>query len=492
MNEFGGRADFFILPELLHEVFKVIKSRYRLSYLTRPLQHVERKAHLAYCCLVNKTCYSYARIYLYEWIQVYTWHTGAKQRVWMILETLANTPHLASHVKALELRDFPTHVSFDERHRMIALATRAVSNCINVRSCAWTRDGTLSTRVLQGLAGLDSLKELEINAKPGAFGAWVPEDLLAFRGLQSLTLIMPARSVVELLPEWSAKNKDTLESLVVICKSTPYLNDDILRGMLPSLWNLRRLHLAGCIKLTESSVGNFLADNSHLRSLALEACSPRFNMNTLSSACATHKSLKWLTSISLTMPPSKESSERRRWLGDVILLLKYSPLESFQLYASGGTDELISYEGVNHEAIKELVDLHAATLRRIGIQRLIVPVKSLAYACEKCSQLEEIFATLCGVGRDTLAQALVTGKHLRNVHLTLMTDVAGEMRPLHLLTAQEICQHVARSCGDALQLIGSQTRVWQVKRSFSAGQTIRTLGKYTGQQIPEQFLMMRA
>ncbi|CAE6524884.1 unnamed protein product [Rhizoctonia solani] len=341
------------------------------------------------------------------------------KQVWMILETLANTPHLASHVKALELRDFPTHVSFDERHRMIALATRAVSNCINVRSCAWTRDGTLSTRVLQGLAGLDSLKELEINAKPGAFGAWVPEDLLAFRGLQSLTLIMPARSVVELLPEWSAKNKDTLESLVVICKSTPYLNDDILRGMLPSLWNLRRLHLAGCIKLTESSVGNFLADNSHLRSLALEACSPRFNMNTLSSACATHKSLKWLTSISLTMPPSKESSERRRWLGDVILLLKYSPLESFQLYASGGTDELISYEGVNHEAIKELVDLHAATLRRIGIQRLIVPVKSLAYACEKCSQLEEIFATLCGVGRPVRCALCIFSQHKKSANTLL-------------------------------------------------------------------------
>ncbi|CAE6535072.1 unnamed protein product, partial [Rhizoctonia solani] len=231
--------------------------------------------------------------------------------VWMILETLANAPHLAFHVKALEFRDFPNHLNFDERHRIIALATQAISNCVNLRSCSWTRDGTLSTRMLQELAGLESLKELEINAKPGAFGAWFPEDLLAFRGLQSLTLIMPARSIVELLPAWSAENKDTLESLVVICK-------------------------------------------------------------------------------------------------------------------------------------------------------------------------------------DALAQALVTGRHLRNVHLTLMTDVAGEMRPLHLLTAQEICQHVARNCGDSLQLIGSQTRVWQVKRSFSHGETIRTLGPYSGQQIPEQFLMMRA
>ncbi|CUA68668.1 Nephrocystin-3 [Xenopus (Silurana) tropicalis] [Rhizoctonia solani] len=125
------------------------------------------------------------------------------------------------------------------------------------------------------------------------------------------------------------------------------------------------------------------------------------------------------------MPPSKESTERRKWFGDVILLLKHSPLESFQLYASGGTDEIISYEGIDHEAIREIVDSHAFTLRRIGIQRLIVPVESLAYICERCPQLEEIFATLCGVGRDTLAQALVTGRRLRNVHLTLMNDVAA-------------------------------------------------------------------
>ncbi|CAE6408103.1 unnamed protein product [Rhizoctonia solani] len=475
MNESGGCTEF-ILPGLLYDVFK----------------HVERRAHLAQCCLVNKTWSSYARVCLYEWIQVYTWHKGAKKRVWTILETLGNAPHLAFHVKVLQLRDFPTHLSFDERHHIINLATQAISNCLNLRSCSWTRDGSLSTSMIQELASLNSLKELEINAKPGAFGAWVPEDLLGFRNLQSLTLIMPARSVVELLPAWCRENKDTLESLVIICKSAPYPNDDILQNMLPSLQNIRRLHLAGCIKVTEQSVGNILADNCRIRSLALETCSPRFNMGLFASDCEAQKRLRFLTSISLTVPTSGGADQRRKWFESIILLLKHSPLESFQLYAGGGTDEFISYEGVDHEAIKELIDLHASTLRRIGIQRLIVPLESMAYACEKCSQLEEIFATLCGVGRDALAQALVAGKRLRNVHLTLMTDVAGEMRPLHLLTAQEICQHIARNCGDSLQLIGSQTRVWQVTRSFSTGQTVRTLGPYSGQQIPEQFLMMRA
>jgi hypothetical protein len=59
-------------------------------------------------------------------------------------------------------------------------------------------------------------------------------------------------------------------------KSTPYLNDDILQSTISSLKSLRRLHLAGCIKVTEHSVGKLLADNHWLQSLALETCSPRF------------------------------------------------------------------------------------------------------------------------------------------------------------------------------------------------------------------------
>lgn len=43
-----------------------------------------------------------------------------------------------------------------------------------------------------------------------------------------------------------------------------------------------------------------------------------------------------------------------------------------------------------------------------------------------------------------------------------MTDVGGTPRPLHLYTSQDICLHVARSCGGSLQLIGTQTRVWEV------------------------------
>jgi hypothetical protein len=193
--------------------------------------------------------------------------------------------------------------------------------------------------------------------------------------------------------------------------------------MLPSMRNLRRFHIAGCIRVTETSVNNILAENHNLLSLALESCSPNFvsagldnyqpvaeyarkDMGAFATTCAQFRRLSSLTSISLTIPVFKDSNQRQSWLNQVLLLLEHSPLELFQLYAGGGTEDSISYVGIDDEVMKRFVDSHASTLKRVGIQRLIVPLESLAYACERCSRLEEIFITLCNVDRVSLVIAL--------------------------------------------------------------------------------------
>ncbi|KAG9121870.1 hypothetical protein FRC07_001997, partial [Ceratobasidium sp. 392] len=161
------------------------------------------------------------------------------------------------------------------------------------------------------------------------------------------------------------------------------------------------------------------------------------------------------------------------------------------LYAGGGIEDEVSYATIDFKSLKRLVDDHAFTLRRIGIQRLVIPVESLSYAVSVCPRLEDAFTTLRDVNRDDLAQALAPGKALRNVHTILMRDVAGSLLPLHLLTAQEICQYVAQRCSDSLQFIGAQTRVWKVMRRYAGEHATVLLGPYSGPQIPEQFLMMR-
>ncbi|KAG8703946.1 hypothetical protein FRC09_003855 [Ceratobasidium sp. 395] len=434
----------YIPSELFHEIFK----------------HVEPRAELTQCCLISKTCYLYATPLLYEWIYVYTWHTDAKKRVSIILETLAGSPRLAFHVKILDFRVFPTPFTVDEKLELVRLACQAIDRCVNLISCSWTRDGSLYSKIIESLAGLKKLKSLEINGRPGRWTAWVPDDLFRFRHLESLTLIMPVQAVTEILPAWTAQNSETLQSL-----STTALGDVTLRKMIPSLRGLRRLHLAGCAKITEGSVKEALSDNIvGLRSLALEGCSPYFDMSALSAHCFEHKLLSSLSSISLTLPYCKDSIQRDRWISDALLLLHHSPIESFQLYAGGGTtaEGELSYASINFESIRGLVDGHSVTLKRIGIQRLIVSVELVHYASCVCPSLEDVFITVCDANRDDLAQALAPGKALRNVHVTLMREAAGSLKALHLATAQDICQYIAQRCGGSLQLIGAQTRVWKV------------------------------
>ncbi|KAG8743285.1 hypothetical protein FRC10_012248 [Ceratobasidium sp. 414] len=151
--------------------------------------------------------------------------------------------------------------------------------------------------------------------------------------------------------------------------------------MAPSLRGLRRLHLAGCVKITEGSVEAALSNNAvGLQSLALESCSPYFNMTAFATYCYKHKYLTSLSSISLTVPYYRDSTLRAGWISGVLHLLQHSPIESFQLYAGGSLEDEVSYPTIKFESLKRLVDGHLATLRRIGIQRLIVSVEWLSYA----------------------------------------------------------------------------------------------------------------
>jgi hypothetical protein len=106
----------------------------------------------------------------------------------------------------------------DEKHRLIVLASHALGHCVNLLSCSWTRDGSLTTAIIERLAGLEKLRSLEINGRPGPWGAWVPQDLLLFRRLRSLTLIMPVQAVVDALPTWASQSAEGIEGLVIICK----------------------------------------------------------------------------------------------------------------------------------------------------------------------------------------------------------------------------------------------------------------------------------
>lgn len=114
-----------------------------------------------------------------------------------------------------EIREFPKALisGGDEVYGTVLCG---LSNCLNLQSLIWTRDGSLNSAVLQVLLGLKGLKELQINGN--SQGYYNPMELEKFDRLESITVIMPSAIVVESLPRWVEKVGGGLKSLTIICK----------------------------------------------------------------------------------------------------------------------------------------------------------------------------------------------------------------------------------------------------------------------------------
>ena len=114
------------------------------------------------------------------------------------------------------LRDFPKTFLIKERLEMFDLCLQALRNCINLESCTWTRDGALSTEMLQILSQAQRLTELELNGR----NEWRYDQtvLCHFKHLTKITLIMPSGPVAGILPQWTAATARTLKNLTLICR----------------------------------------------------------------------------------------------------------------------------------------------------------------------------------------------------------------------------------------------------------------------------------
>jgi len=129
-----------------------------------------------------------------------------------------------------EIRDFPKNLFPDE---ILRLVLRGLRNCTNLRSCTWTRDGSLTSDILLAIlnpsqsptwgSSLSSsltpghqLRELEINGHHS--NLYDPKLLLNFKWLERICIIMPTVEVVQILEEWVKVVSESLKSLDVICK----------------------------------------------------------------------------------------------------------------------------------------------------------------------------------------------------------------------------------------------------------------------------------
>ncbi|EIM87235.1 uncharacterized protein STEHIDRAFT_168052 [Stereum hirsutum FP-91666 SS1] len=370
-----------------------------LELLPLIIQHLLKASHLASVCLVNHAFNDFAVPMLYERLVIYPWYKDAKIKVAKLFKTLAEYPHHAKHVKRLEIRDFPKSLLGTSPSYLALLhdCMIGLQNCTTLKSCTWTRDGSLTSKILNALSTryvahrspqdprthspeasfdlLDTgfatfslasasvklnsaltsekkshsdsrldqamtrapLTELEINGH--SEGNFDPVLLLKFDKLRKISLIMPSDGVLEMLPRWAGVTGATLTSLTLICKFSNHVTDELLEAIAPSLNSLEHLYLAGCPKVTHKGVWAMIQANpAGIKGLGLEGLSTTFDMAMFAQNA--HKGtescsgLISLTSLTLTIHPSTITPA---FTEGVLALLASSPLLHFQIYASSST-----------------------------------------------------------------------------------------------------------------------------------------------------------
>ena len=143
-----------------------------------------------------------------------------------------------------------------------------LKNCVNLRSCAWTRDSSLNSNILEALQQCKNLRDLELNGHN--IGSYDPQLLLGFTELHRLSLIKLSPPVVCQFKPWLSATGATLRSLTLICKvrsqlfislhsyelfqSSGILTDELLEEIAPSLVNLEHFYLSGCYNVTHNGV----------------------------------------------------------------------------------------------------------------------------------------------------------------------------------------------------------------------------------------------
>ncbi|KAJ8489015.1 hypothetical protein ONZ45_g13745 [Pleurotus djamor] len=237
--------------------------------------------------------------------------------------TLSNYPHLAKYVQSLEIRDFPK----SQHEGQSTIFPRGLRNCINLRYCVWTRDGSLNDEIIRNLSELKQLQSLTINGH--STSEYNESLLLQIRGLHDVSLIMPSLDVVDILSDWAAVSD--LRSLELICKSSSYVTNDKLDTLASACPNLERLRLIGCVKVTHVGLYKILSSNRNgLTDLGLEGLSPNFDIHQFAIRACGH--LKRLKAITLTIDKEEKFGN---WTASVAALLQQAPLQQLQIYSTG-------------------------------------------------------------------------------------------------------------------------------------------------------------
>ncbi|KAG2134800.1 hypothetical protein DEU56DRAFT_404161 [Suillus clintonianus] len=455
-----------------------------LELLPLIFDSVVRAQHLAFLSLVNKSFNEFAIPRLYQRVYIYAWHTEAKSKVVLLFQTLSSCPRLAHYVSRLEIRDFPKALSSSSYSNLLNLCIRGIRNCVNLRSCAWTRDGSLESPILLALQQCSQLTELEINGHDS--GYYNPNILAQFSKLSRISLIMPSAQVIEVLPSWISATGPTLRNLTMICQTSSLITDILLESLAPSMTELDQLFIMGCPKVTHRGIGEIVSTNRNgLTAIGLERLSPAFDMTLFNNICKEHQAFRRLRSITLAV---HIETPLLTWTSHVTELLSTAPLEIFQIYATTPTVKVV----ITDEFWTSIVTMHGSRLKRISIDRMSISLDALRGICSQCSALEQLFIVTARINLDDVIRCFAAAQSLRAIHVNFYCEVNETEERSMMNDALRIVRH----CPATVSQIGCDTRVWHVRREVRMNDmaelyTVPILSRYENPDIPEQFLVAR-
>ncbi|KAF8843440.1 hypothetical protein BDN67DRAFT_964216 [Paxillus ammoniavirescens] len=447
---------------------------------------VVKPQYISTLCLVNKSFNDFATPLLYRRVFIFPWYKEAKSKVALLFRTLSRCPQLARHVRKLEIRDFPKGLSAAGHLDLLQLCIRGIRNCVNLRSCTWTRDGSLHSAVLESLRDCPQLQELEINGNSNQYD---PILLTQFPNLRKISLIMPSAQVLDIFPSWISITGATLRSLTIICKESTLVTDTFLEHVAPSLEGLEYFYIVGCPKVTHHGIGAVASANkSGLIGISLEGLSQAFDVSVLKDRCLRTNAFRRLRAITLAVHDQMPLVD---WARNVDELLSSAPLELFSIYS---TATLIK-NPIPDDFWKIMVSKHGPQLKRFSIHRMQISFAALQVICSQCTLLEQLFVVVEQRELDVAARIFALAKNLRTLHINfpLATDESTVFPAMLVQSALSIVS----VCSPTLTHIGCNTRVWQVNRTVHKDEngekyTVPTLAPQESPDIPEQFLVVRA
>ncbi|GEM11676.1 F-box domain, cyclin-like domain containing protein [Rhodotorula toruloides] len=391
----------------------------------------------------------------------------------LLFQTLADNPHLAEHVRKLEVRVYPLSLILKERLETEWLVIRMLRNCKNCEELVWTRKGALTDRVFQAINSLRRLRSFECNAHTNLSpGSWDADHFVRLPPLRSLSLILPDRNIANILPSFFKRQKELasradwagttlsdvllLEEFSVLCRESAVINDALVRAIAPALANSRltSLAFAGCTKLTGAPLLDLLPTLHHLRHLALEAC----NLHPSFFASAA-PSLIQLRSIKLTHPGPRHTMLPAFFPALETLLHSTTNLTAFTLYYSGASSTgQREWPTLPLDFIASLAASVGPNLRKFEVSGVLIAVEAVEVLAQSATELRNLVLHL--------------GQDFDLPRLTASFAPLSCLRTLHLLsqrtsvTADDVLT-LAERCHSTLRQIGFRNRVWIVKRTYT-------------------------